>query len=135
MKVNNYGELAEQVLNRKCIAYVEFGSYQGEYVVVLDDGDDIQLYKGYYGSCSGCDWLEAETDWATGEISDDRAKEFAATEFAHPFASIPKETVLRVDSDTFTSFLPANLRSGMYWFDGGKLHKDIIGSLTKNHPR
>ena len=125
MKALDYGELAEWYLKKKLLAYVEFGSYQGEYIVVIDDGDDVLLYKGYYGSCSGCDWLEAERDWVTDEIKDDVAKEFCQQEFSHPFAAIPKETIKRVDANTFISFLPANVRAEMYEFDGEELYSEI----------
>lgn len=43
--------------------YEYFGSYQGDIVVIVEDGSR----KGYliigYGSCSGCDELEAVMPW------------------------------------------------------------------------
>ncbi len=44
------------------------GGYQGQYLVVLKEDDRLFYYMDYYGSCSGCDWLEAEKDWDTGEV-------------------------------------------------------------------
>lgn len=137
MKIENYGEIIAHFTKKKLLAYVEFGSYQGEYITVIDDGDNVLLYKGYYGSCSGCDWLqnEGETDWTSEktlyEVSEEKLKEYFEKEAGHSFASIPKETIKRVDSDTFTSFLPANVRSEIYDFDGDKLHKEIIESLQE----
>jgi hypothetical protein len=49
------------------VAYEEFGSYQGEWAAILVDGGVI---LGDYGSCSGCDPLEATIPWD----SDKRAK-------------------------------------------------------------
>ena len=129
MKINNYGELAEAYLNKKLIAYVEFGSYQGEYIVVMEDRDELAFYKGYYGSCSACDWLEAERNWETEEIEDSKIKEFGQKEFHHTFANIPKETIKNVDSETFTSFLPANVRGDIYEFDGKELYENIIKAI------
>ncbi len=37
--------------------YKEFGSYQGTWISVLEDG---RFIEGSYGSCSGCDAFEAE---------------------------------------------------------------------------
>lgn len=36
----------------------EFGSYQGDYAVVLRDGDKYGWVTIGYGSCSGCDTME-----------------------------------------------------------------------------
>lgn len=61
MKIENYGDMLAKVQEKKLIAYEQFGSYQGDWIAVLDDEDDIELWKGYYyGSCSGCDWLEGQ---------------------------------------------------------------------------
>lgn len=130
MKVNNYGDIISFITNKPLIAYVEFGSYQGDYVTVVDDGDDVLLYKGYYGSCSGCDWIEGGRDWTTGEIDEAKIREFGEKEAEHSFASIPKETVLRVDADTFTAMLPANVRSSIYDFDGAELYARIVEKLA-----
>lgn len=39
--------------------YKEFGSYQGSWFALLNDG---RLVEGSYGSCSGCDAYQAEFD-------------------------------------------------------------------------
>jgi len=49
MKVENYGDLISKVTGKKLIAYAEFGSYQGNYIAVIDGGLDIELWRGYYG--------------------------------------------------------------------------------------
>lgn len=41
----------------------EFGSYQGDLVYVLWDGGRVGLVIIGYGSCSGCDSLEAAQPW------------------------------------------------------------------------
>lgn len=77
IKVEDYGDiLAFRYEGEKVYFSEEGGSYQGEYVAVIkaekelgysDDNKAKQYYVfvSSYGSCSGCDWLEAvgETDW------------------------------------------------------------------------
>lgn len=45
----------------KIKTYKEFGSYQGTFIAVLEDG---RFIEGSYGSCSGCDAYEAEFGYA-----------------------------------------------------------------------
>jgi hypothetical protein len=48
-------------------AFKEFGSYQGDWwaKVTLEDGRQGWVH-GYYGSCSGCDALQATFDYGFG---------------------------------------------------------------------
>lgn len=48
--------------------YKEFGSYQGTWVAVLEDG---RIIEGSYGSCSGCDAYQAEFDYSEPQAYDD----------------------------------------------------------------
>jgi hypothetical protein len=45
--------------------YKEFGSYQGTWIAILDDG---RFVEGGYGSCSGCDAFEGEFGYSNEEI-------------------------------------------------------------------
>ena len=54
-------------------AFVEFGSYQGEWVAKI--GHDRYII-GSYGSCSGCDTFEAEFGW-DGDEKDDYQQRLA----------------------------------------------------------
>lgn len=40
-------------------AYEKLGSYQGEWILITDKN----IYVGYYGSCSGCDTIDAIYDY------------------------------------------------------------------------
>ena len=56
----------EDVLSRlydKVYCYKEFGSYQGDWLAKVKKGNDVFWLLGYYGSCSGCDWFQAEADY------------------------------------------------------------------------
>jgi hypothetical protein len=51
--------------NAKELLYVAVGSYQGDFYILGKEDKNYLYYKGAYGSCSGCDWLEsieAESD-------------------------------------------------------------------------
>lgn len=52
------------------IAEESFGSYQGDLVFVLEDRDKRGWLVVGYGSCSGCDQLEAVSPWGDDEDSD-----------------------------------------------------------------
>lgn len=54
----NYGEFLAKALGGILISYKEHGSYQGDYVAVIEKDHDWHIYRGSYGSCSGCDWLD-----------------------------------------------------------------------------
>lgn len=58
--VDNYGELLAQVNDMELISFETDNGYQGDYCAVLMNGERLFYYIGSYGSCSGCDWLEAE---------------------------------------------------------------------------
>lgn len=57
-KADNYGEVLAVIKDLELVSYEEDGSYQGEYKAVLTDGERLFYFFGYFGSCSGCDWLE-----------------------------------------------------------------------------
>lgn len=45
--------------------FMEFGSYQGTWIAILEDG---RFVEGRYSSCSGCDAFQAEFGWSDSEI-------------------------------------------------------------------
>jgi hypothetical protein len=74
--VEGYGDMLSKIKDMELVEYQESGHYQGDYVAVLRDRKDLCFYFGYYGSCSGCDWLEAEKDWSTNEVDYTAALEY-----------------------------------------------------------
>lgn len=109
MKVDNYGDMLSKVLGKKLIAYKEYGSYQGDWLAIIDGENTLHIYRGIYGSCSGCDFIEAERDWDSQEIDDEVAKGYFKNE--RPFLSLEKATYLKMSREEFLSVLPANTRS------------------------
>ena len=73
IKVEDYGDILALKYDGEKIFYSDSGgSYQGEYVAVIKSQTEIgyedekldqyYVFMGSYGSCSGCDWLEAESE-------------------------------------------------------------------------
>ncbi len=75
IKVEDYGDMFAKVKDMRLVKFEYFGSYQGQYLVVLEDDGWLYFYIGSYGSCSGCDWLEAERDFE-GEVNYKEALEY-----------------------------------------------------------
>jgi hypothetical protein len=78
IKVEDYGDMFAKLNDMELVSYETDGGYQGEYKIILLDKktDRLFYYFDYYGSCSGCDWLEAEKDWDTGEIDYKKALDY-----------------------------------------------------------
>lgn len=55
------------------VDFREFGSYQGDWFAILDNGN---IVSGGYGSCSGCDAYQAEFDYTEGPYKDDETGKF-----------------------------------------------------------
>lgn len=48
--------------------YEEFGSYQGDWLALVEYQEQVGWIHGCYGSCSGCDAFEAEFGWSQEEF-------------------------------------------------------------------
>lgn len=61
----NYGDYEPMVRSwpYEVVSFDTCGSYQGDHVVLLADGDRRGFLMIGYGSCSGCDALEAAKPW------------------------------------------------------------------------
>jgi hypothetical protein len=61
--MGDYKELLEK-RGHNILIWEDFGSYQGDYVALLDGSKGFGFVVIGYGSCSGCDALEAaESNW------------------------------------------------------------------------
>lgn len=57
------------------LAYKEFGSYQGDWLAKVEYAGETFWLRDYFGSCSGCDEIEAEMNYRWDEGSPEyRAK-------------------------------------------------------------
>ena len=98
------------VRGQDVLLFQQFGSYQGEWMMLARTADTFYVYKDSYGSCSGCDSYEAAGfGWRDDGISMDAARKFA--EDYKPFIEIPRATMRNlVKNGTLGNVLPANIR-------------------------
>lgn len=122
-KISGYGEALEFATKKKVLTFEMFGSYQGEWLATTDAGDSVEIWKGWYGSCSGCDWLEAVRSWDTGEVADDEI--MAQFNEYRPFLVIKKHTMRDMDLETFKEIMPANIRSDYADFSVEDVYKAL----------
>lgn len=61
----NYEDVLKDVCE-EVYCYKEFGSYQGDWWAKVKYKSKVTWIKGFYGSCSGCDWLQSEMDYYGG---------------------------------------------------------------------
>jgi hypothetical protein len=100
--------LVAGVRGQDVLLYQQFGSYQGEWMMLARDATNYYVYKDWYGSCSGCDAYEAEMDYSTDGVPMEKALKFA--ESYPPFIEIPHETMRNlVKNGTLGTVLPANI--------------------------
>src|SRR6185295_14205504 len=112
-KAEDYGDLIAHVIDGYCWSYKEYGSYQGDYIAIIEKQGKILIYKGYYGSCSGCDWFESNMENFDCEDEDACTTEADVKEYVENetevFLEIPKPD-LPDSLEDFVSLLPANTR-------------------------
>jgi len=71
----DYGDLISQITNSDLVFFRREGNYSGDYFIVTSIDDIYFFYRGYFGSCSGCDFLESEDVF----LSDEEFKEVGKT--------------------------------------------------------
>lgn len=99
------------------IYYNQYGSYQGEWLLVTFDpiSKEYYIWKGWYGSCSGCDSHQAEFSWT--EIGYTRKSLKAWVEDYDPFLVVPTDTmknIVKGGTSRVKEIIPANTRD---WYD------------------
>src|SRR6266566_2398477 len=99
-------EIVAWARDQRVMYYRSFGGYQGEWLLLSKGERDYFLYKGSYGSCSGCDSWEA---WGNSEPTKEQAQEFVKD---YPsFAEVPIATMQNLALNrTIEKILPANMR-------------------------
>lgn len=104
---NSY-EIIAWAQREQVVCYVQFGSYQGEWVLVsrTEDRQTYKIYKGSYGSCSGCDSFEAVSPSTRAE-----GLEFVREHDYIPFLEIPTSTMRNLCANrNLIQVFPANFR-------------------------
>lgn len=106
-KVSDYGDMFAKVLNMDLIHYSEYGGYSGSWIGILKDEDRVFFYLDYYGSCSGCDWLEAERDWETEEVDAKEAIQYVGD--IKPMLILPIFMIKRLKDDDIKEILSMDM--------------------------
>lgn len=125
VNTGNYAFVAE-VAGQRVLWYRTFGSYQGEWLLFSRDDDHYFLWKDWYGSCSGCDALQAayfdRGDDGLIDIGDPEVVEFAKG--YSPFLKMTVEAATRIamDKGTLAHLLPRNRRE---WYDEEWANPDV----------
>lgn len=80
------------------LEYVEFGSYQGDWLALIRKDGEIGVCEGSYGSCSYCDAFESEFGYGD-EDSDDYQQRL--TEFGETYlpANTISEMIEKINKD------------------------------------
>ncbi len=91
------------------VYFRQFGSYQGEWILVSHASGIYFIYKDYYGSCSGCDALQSENIDGDADLTSAKVQEFIAA--YPPFAELPNDVaVLLSMQGSLLEAFPANIR-------------------------
>lgn len=99
---NSYHWVLEEA-GAKVLAFQDFGSYQGDWLAKVEYQGKTGWIKDCYGSCSGCDSFEAESDYEDRTIQEwhDFAIEFSKKylEEIRTFEEVLKECEKNTDWD------------------------------------
>ena len=142
--VNNYGEVLSKGMNMNLVSYKTYGDYQGDYIAVLQKENIFFIYKGYFGSCSGCDWLERECDWADTKykwgnnyaefsyyLTEDQIKNYCSEE--KPFLELTADQMEKiVNSKNPEQYFPANTRNSYDDFNFEDIKKQLKDLIKNN---
>lgn len=104
--------------------YRQFGSYQGEWFMLSFCKDEYYLWKGNFGSCSGCDDLQASLE--TTNLTRAGATEFASRYV--PFIEIPSHTFTKLvvkGVEAVNHIMPANINDDYSGFKMDGVLKDV----------
>jgi hypothetical protein len=108
--------------------YRQFGAYDGEWLLMSRDDNLFYLYRGSYGSCSGCDALQSEFSYDRDLTPDmPRVQNFIAD--YPPFLEMKIEAAQRVveREGNLLAVLPRNRRE---WYDREFDHETVGRQLA-----
>jgi len=119
INVKDYGDMICQINDLELVDYQTDGGYQGDYLVIGKDVENKRLfyYVGSYGSCSWCDWLEAEN---LGDYSSEDGyivKYKDALEFCggiKPKFIVPEKAPLKIEFGKYEGFTIDGIKVDSY---------------------
>lgn len=128
--------LVAGVRGQEVLLYQQFGSYQGEWMMLARDPETFFVYKDCYGSCSGCDSYEAsDFGWDTEQNGVPMSKALDFAKDYKPFIEIPKATMRNlVTNGTLSQVLPLNVNDTYSEVDLPSFTRDmaLAAKLSEN---
>lgn len=140
--------LGNWVRGDRTLIYEQFGSYQGEWLSLTlnEKAGEYRIYKGWYGSCSGCDaWEGGSLDDALRGKYNSETGEYDTTEIGRgdervldwafdypPFIEIPRATAAAIAENgaaRFVEVMPANLRGDYSEIDMTSFSADAVAEI------
>lgn len=107
----NYSDVAA-LRGQTVLLYQQFGSYQGEWLCFARDKTKYYIYKGWYGSCSGCDDIQARWDYGNETLSQKELDEWLAEYPA--FVDMPRLTAKNLAmAGRLMQTFPRNIREDL----------------------
>jgi len=110
IQVSSYPVVAE-ARGHRTLWYRQFGSYQGEWLLFSQGDDHYWVWRGSYGSCSGCDAFEAHFG-SSGEYETESPQVQNFIKDYTPFLKLRPDAALNMAmrDDTLLPLLPRNQR-------------------------
>ena len=103
-----------------------FGYHQGDYAMTLRKGDVFAFTVVGYGSCSGCDWYEADVPWQEGPERE-AAIEVIAAELERTLDVTGSVTQI-------AAFIENDGRKALDWYRNESTFDDEIIALMRSLP-
>lgn len=121
MQVSNYSVVAE-ARGHRVLWYRMFGSYQGEWLLFSEHDNHYWVWKGSFGSCSGCDHFESHFG-SSGEYEPNSETVQDFIKDYQPFLKLRRDAALNIAQrdNSILSVLPRNQRE---WYD---IPRDEVG--------
>jgi len=130
-ELHSYEDILHRIYD-EVLFYNEYGSYQGDWLAKVKKGDEEFWLWGWYGSCSGCDWFLAETNYPW-------LRDLEDTNFDDFFEKVKEETkrliksfVDNYEADKFTKEeLITNLENKLKEWDDDD-QREMLEDVKKN---
>jgi hypothetical protein len=123
--------IVAEARNQQVLWFRRFGSYSGEWLL-LSKGTSAEdnlyyLYKDYYGSCSGCDDIEATFDYDEDDLPLDDPKIQEFIEKYPSFLEMKPDAALRIAirEGNLLAVLPKNVRMDFDSTDAESVGKQL----------
>jgi len=123
VSTRSYRVVAE-ARGHRVLWFREFGSYQGEWLLFSSLGDEYFIWKGSYGSCSGCDAIQATFYGDDDKERDDPEVQKFIADYS-PFLKMEKRAALRFlrVNESLLSVLPKNRRE----YYSSEIDNEVVG--------